>query len=398
EVTFEINTSGGTDVSKTISNTEFQTYSLYFMAASTTSDLIWIKEFPGLFLNIGNEIPIAIDKDFKNLYITGRYTGDFDLAGDASLFTAQDQYEFFVAKYSTSGEFEWVYEGYFDPQELAVAPDNSGNVLLSGIYSDHINIGGIPITHQGGDDAFLTKLNSTGEPVWAFGLGGDNIEYMCYVATDASDNIYLAGEFLSENLTVGSTQHVMAEGDGNVFVSKLDKDGNVIWIKTKAGSPVPGNDYSSWPTGLVTDPAGNVFIKGWHGDSAYFDSHLLRSTHGPYSYYNAKLDTDGNTVWVNSINEKQYGFDYNLFDVDDAGNVYLGAQARDTLWFGSDFTYTEVQQGDYDLFVAQYKANGDLGCVKTIGGDRNYSNMRSVAVMDADRIFVGGYIGSTAEF
>ncbi len=83
-----------------------------------------------------------------------------------------------------------------------------------------------------------------------------------------------------------------------------------------------------------------------------------------FSYFIAKFDPAGNTIWANSINEHWLGFDYNQMDIDISGNVYLGAQITDTVHFGDDFTYVPV--GKYDLFVAKYLNDGELDWVKTM--------------------------------
>ena len=225
--------------------------------------------------------------------------------------------------------------------------------------------------------------------MWAIRAGGETTEYMAITSTDASDNIYLSGEFLSENVTVDNTEITMEEGDGNIIFAKLDPDGNVQWVISHAGSPV--SDYRCWPTGIKTDAEGYTYMKGWHGDFTYFDDIILMSPYGSgYSYFIAKFDPDGNTVWAKSITEHYYGFDYNQFDIDTEGSVYLGAQARDTIHFGEDFQY--IPFGNNDLFVAKYSSDGDLIWVKTMQGNvANYAMISSVSVYNTSNVFVSGH-------
>lgn len=371
---------------------------IFLSKQNSSGEVLWIKEIPGLNLNTGNDNLLAIDRNNQFLYFTGDFHGTLDIGGDVQLTGPEFWNDVFVAKYGVDGSYQWAKKYDFYGHELCLAPDNSGNVLLSGVFNDTINIGGTELIGTNfSEDVFLTKINSAGTPTWAISAGGDGVEYMGYVSTDASDNIYLTGEFTSMDITVGSTPFTMNDGDGNVFFSKLDPNGNVLWIKPKAaGITVPGRDNSCWPTGFRTDAAGNSYIKGWHGDSVYFDSVLLTSPHGPYGFFIAKFDTDGNTLWANSIDEKQWAFDYNTMDIDDAGSVYMGAQVKDTIWFGSDFVLEH--SGSRDLFVVKYNTDGELGWVKTIGGNFATSNISSIAVTDSSRVYVGGDFNGYASF
>jgi hypothetical protein len=101
---------------------------------------------------------------------------------------------------------------------------------------------------------------------------------------------------------------------------------------------------------------------------------------------------DGNTIWANSITEHLYGFDYNQFDIDPEDNVYFGAQARDTIHFGQEYTY--VNTGVSDLFVAKYTTDGQLDWVKTIQSNESSDNIiRSVKVHEFESVLVSGYFG-----
>ena len=182
----------------------------------------------------------------------------------------------------------------------------------------------------------------------------------------------------------------MEEGDGNIIFAKLYPDGTVEWVTSKAGSStIPNGDWRCWPTGIKTDAQGYTYIKGWHGDSTYFDNIMLRSPYNNFSYFIAKFDPNGNTIWANSITEHQNGLDYNQMDIDIEGSVYLGAQARDTIHFGDDFEYINV--GEYDLFIAKYQTTGELDWVKIMETTTGYNWLSSVSVFDTTNVFIGGH-------
>lgn len=148
------------------------------------------------------------------------------------------------------------------------------------------------------------------------------------ISTDNQDNIYMTSEYTSTNLIIDDINLTFEEGDGNILLAKFDSQGTTLWAKVNAGSPIQWGDYYAWPTGIQTDLEGNTYLKGWHADSAMFDNTILISSldipdyNNHYNKFVAKFDTEGNTIWVNTISEHISSRDYNQFDIDKDGNVY----------------------------------------------------------------------------
>ncbi len=332
----------------------------------------------------------TIDSINNYVYITGTFYSSLTIP-EYTVLIPELSGSVFIIKYDFDGNFIWAKKNDFDGDELCLSPDNAGNILLSGIfYSEIINIGGTTLTSNGFSDVFIAKYGNDGEAIWATSGGGETDEFSGLVATDSDNNIYFTGEFTSENVTFGNSQITLLEGDGNIVFAKLNSNGEVLWLTSKAGSTVNYGDWYCWPTGIKTDNEGYIYIKGWHTDSTYFDNFLLLSPDYNYSYFIGKFDPDGNTVWVNSIRMHLLAYDFNQMDVDFEGSVYLGAQVRDTLEFGDDYTYYPVE-GMTDIFVSKYKTNGELEWVKTAQGNNGTAAIQSVAFLDKDNIITGGY-------
>jgi len=364
---------------------------IFLCKQNGSGEVQWLKQFagvPGDYGSQGNYI--AIDESNTYIYITGSFSEQLVIPGETTLIPAEGG-SIFVLKYDLDGNFIWAIQENFNGQEPTVCPDHSGNLILAGTFTNTISIGNTELTSAGGEDGFIAKYDTNGDFLWAIRAGGETVEYMAIITTDANDKIYLSGEFISENVTVDDHEITILDGDGNIIYAKLGTDGNVYWVKTFGGSNM--GDGHSWPTGIETGPDGNIYLKGWHGDSTFFDNIMLSSPYYTYSKFIAKIDPDGDAIWAKSINEHLYGFDYNQFDIDTEGNVYFGAQARDTLHFGEEFMY--VPEGIYDLYVTKYTSDGELDWVKTMQGDESsYNWLTSVAVYGTSNVFVGGHIGS----
>lgn len=367
-----------------------------------TGELIWIKQFVDIYQNRGYGSYMAIDPSRENIFITGELTDVLAIPEGPTLMPGEEG-GYFIIKYGIDGTFIFAVKEDFNSDYwggLCLATDFAGSTIISGTFQETINIGGTELISAGSDDVFISKYNPNGDFLWAMRAGGDNVEYSGLVSVDANDNIYFTGEFCSENVTIGNTQITMEEGDGNIIFAKLSPDGTVQWATSKAGSTIPYyGDYYSWPTGIKTDAQGFTYIKGWYGDSTYFDDIMLCSPYSSMSKFIAKIDPEGNVIWVNPIKEHHYGMDYNQMDIDIAGNVYIGSQIADTVHFGNDFTYINV--GECDLFVAKYTTAGELDWVKfmeSTTGSNWYNYLSSVSVFDSTNVFIGGYFTNYISF
>nr|NQU91203.1 T9SS type A sorting domain-containing protein [Bacteroidota bacterium] len=355
-----------------------------------SGELIWMKTFTDLFAgyHLGNYI--TIDPANENIYIAGVFQEAFNIPDGHELVPAENG-SIFIIKFGIEGNYISVIQEDIEFSNiLCLAADHSGNILLSGTFSDEALISGELLVGSGMDDAYIAKYNSSMNLNWAIKAGGTDQEYLGLISVDDNDNIYFTGEFYSVNVEIGNISLMMNEGEGNIVVAKLFPNGTADWATSKAASTADGGwgDYNCWPTGILSDLQGYTYIKGWHGDSTYFDDYMLRSPYCNNSYFIAKFDNNGNTIWVNSIQEHISGFDYNQFDYDSQGNVYLGAHARDTLHFGDDFEL--INSGLSDLFVAKYLANGDLDWVKILESITGNNWISSVSVCDTN-LYIGGH-------
>lgn len=128
------------------------------------------------------------------------------------------------------------------------------------------------------------------------------------------------------------------EGENDVWVVKLDGDGEIVWQKTYGGS---GNDYATC-IGLTMDGGyivvGTTYSFGAGGSDAW----LL------------KLDGNGETIW-----QKAYG-----------GGSYDYATAIEVFWWGyvvagNTFSFGD---GDSNIWVMALVTDGRVAWERTYGG------------------------------
>jgi Beta-propeller repeat len=192
---------------------------------------------------------IAVDSS-GNAYITG-ITGstDFPTTAGALQTTNGGNDDAFVSKLNSNGS-ALVYSTYLGGgnQDFgrAVAVDSSGDAYVTGFTgsTDFPTTAGALQTGNGGDDdAFVSKLNSSGSAlIYSAYLGGGNQDFGQAIAVDSSGNAYVAGDTNSTDFptTAGALQTTFAGGRSDAFVSKI-ATGNVSPTHTFAGTPGAAN-------------------------------------------------------------------------------------------------------------------------------------------------------------
>lgn len=162
-----------------------------------------------------NPAATAIDSE-GNLYVVGNSNGDF------GTHINQAEQDTFLTKYDSSGNLVWTrLLGASDRSEgFAVAVDSSDNVVVTGQVKGDLT----KTTVGGGYDTFVTKYNSAGEEQFTRQTsplvddGGQSV----MVAADGS--IFIAG------YTKGPlTNSVTHAGGSDAFITKLNADGSLAF-------------------------------------------------------------------------------------------------------------------------------------------------------------------------
>jgi PKD repeat protein len=269
----------------------------------------------------------------------------------------------------------------------AIATDNEGNSLTTGVFYGSASFGSTTLISNGGCDVFIAKSDMNGNWLWARQAGGLNNEYGNSISTDAFDNIYVTGWFQGTAIfgtTILSTNYTC------VYITKLDCDGNWLWARQSVV------DYSDGRSeGLAIDNNGNCYITGYYYGNISFGTHTLQGISIYADSFIAKIDTNGNWLWA--IREGS-NYDINGKDiaVDNIGNIYVTGDFTRTAYFGD---ITLISNGDNysDLFVAKLDNSGSwLWAVKAGGSDVITSSCIDVDI--SGNCYVTGNYSSSPSF
>ena len=326
---------------------------------------------------------ITID-DAGNSYVTGRFEGTATF-GSYSL-TSSGEYDIFVAKMDAIGNWQWATKagGTGWDGGCGITIDDTGNSYVTGYFFGTATFGSYSLTSSGDSDIFVAKIDADGNWQWATKAGGTGSDVGFVITIDDAGNSYVTG-FFSDTATFGSYS-LTSSGGEDIFVAKIDADGNWQWA-TKAGGTNADFGY-----GITIDDAGNSYVTGFFSDTATFGFYSLNSSGGD-DIFVAKMDAVGNWQWVTQAGGIVMDYGWGI-TIDDAGNSYVTGFFSDTATFGS---YTLTSCGDSDIFVAKIDADGNWQRATQAGGI-SYDKGYGITIDDAGNSYVTGYFRDTATF
>jgi len=346
-------------------------------------DWLWAKKAGGTALDFGWDI--AVDAN-GNSYITGSFY-DSSTFGTTTL-TSSGSQDISIAKLNSNGNWLWIKQagGTSEDYGSRIAVDANGNSYITGYFEGSATFGTTTLTSSGyyNIDIFVAKIDQNGNWLWANQAGGTDTDCGYGIAVDANGNSYIIGVF-AENATFGTTT-LTSSGYKDIFVAKLDINGNWLWAKQAGGT---SDDYGY---GIAVDANGNSYVTGYFYGSAIFGTTTLTSS-GDKDIFVAKLDSNGNWLWVKQAGGTIYDYGYEIA-VDANGNSYVTGYFYGIATFGAT---TLTSSGYYDIFVAKMDSNGNWLWAKQAGGIGEDIGL-NIAIDANGNSYVTGYFMISAIF
>lgn len=287
----------------------------------------------------------------------------------------------------------FVYAGYIGGdsgtvQEIAydVAVDGTGAAYIAGVtpatQATFPEVGGPDITSNGGNDAFVAKLNPAGTAlVYAGFIGGSGDDTATGIAIDGAGAAYVTGQTGSSEATFPELggPDLTQNGDIDAFVAKVNPSGLSL-----AFAGFIGGSLFDGAIGIAVDGTGASYLAGEavsdqttfpDGDPNADDTFPVPGVDSTYNggtrdVFVAKLGSSGAFVNVGYIGGS--GTDRGLgIAVDGTGAAYVSGHTDSTeATFpevgGPDLTY---DGGTNDAFVAKVNASQlSLAYAGYIGG------------------------------
>ena len=220
--------------------------------------------------------------------------------------------------------FRWAKPGDVNITTAAMTTSASGDLYATGTFIGTVDFnpgtGMDTMTDHGFGDIFISKRDSSGNLLWVKTIGGTSYDEGSDITTDASGNIYVAGFFSTDSVDFdpGPAIHYMSATE-NSYVLKLDPNGNFIWVRQVVGIA------ENYATSIKLDLQGNILISGNFQATADFDpgSGVDTLTSPLNDMYIWKLDNNGNYIWARQFSGTSVNTRCFSIGCDNAGNVYM---------------------------------------------------------------------------
>lgn len=347
----------------------------------------WAKQIGG----VNNDAAVDVETDQAgNSYILGYFSDTIDLDPNAGIFevSSKGENDMFIVKLTAGGDFVWAksFGGTEADNPVNLSLDSNGNVYFSGIFRNVVDFdpgtSTFNLTSSGWSDIFFTKLDTNGNLVWAKQLGnGSSLEYVSSMDIDAN-YLYLNGGYdLNMDFDPNAGTTVLNGDNSNLYVAKYDLDGNLVWAKAIGNSNV--NLFFS--TGISVDPNGNVYSAGYFSGTIDFDPSTgvsnLTSVDS-YDSYILKMDGNGTMTWVKQISGTNVQRIYSISAGSDY--VYAGGEIFDLTDFdpGSGVANMSGMMG----FACKLTMDGNFEWVQSVGNSVN-----SLIADAQDDVYCVGY-------
>ena len=345
--------------------TSYSPLSFFTMKMDAGGNFIWahtVQTTPGYIISNGTAVTLDAD---GNIYTTGTFQGtvDFDPGPGVAQLVSNGFTDSYILKMDAAGHFLWVksFGSVLNTETSAVTTDPAGNICMTGSYNATTDFdpgeGTFELTPFGELNIFILKLDASGNFLWVKSINGYAVnERGNAIATDTDGNIYTTGQFgETADFDPGpAASFLTSKGGGDIFISKLDPDGNFIWARSVGG---PSPDLGDIGHSIALDPAGNIYTTGYFFGTADFDpgpgTVELSSAGGLQTpdIFILKLDAAGNFGYARRLGGTGYDQGASIA-ADAAGNVYTTGYFTGTVDFDPGAgVYNLVSTGEQDAFI-----------------------------------------------
>lgn len=279
----------------------------------------------------GNLVWSIFTSDFARMHKTDNLNNIFQIA-----FQTGDLLHFY--KITSSGNVIYskslVVSGQLAVRSMVISNDA---LYLSGQSPNKVDFGNISMTSPAIGTFYLVKFDLNGNCLWAintiYDSAGNRITY-----DNTNNRIIVFGHYDEgfiklENIILGTGLQMRT-----MFIASYNSDGKIIWAKDLKASPTTLG-------GLGSDKYGNIYLTNGLYETLDLGKSILQSSTG--EIFIAKLNLNGELIWVEKTNNTVAAFPWDM-KIGDDGNTYLTGNFQQQISFGKNTLY------GYGFFIAKY--------------------------------------------
>ena len=377
------------------------TYDIFIQKIDANGNFSWAKRIGGTTDDFGHKIAFDSNGD---VLIAGYSEGTVDFNPGAGVFNlnSNSSGSNFVLKLTSSGNFVWakinVQEFVYNIKKIKL--DNNDNIYISGGLQNTRDFdpgpGTATLTSNSFTDIFIQKLDSNGDFIWAKSMiGNDSYDLLRDIAFDNNNNIYAVGEFtgtvdFNPNFLVNQ---LTSNGPKELFVQKLDPNGNYIWAKN-----IGGNSYE-----VISDIEiyhSKIYTTGYFQSTIDIDpgagvQNMVSA--GNYDAFFLKLELNGDFIWGKQITGPQTVSFSSLFL--EEGKIISAGSLNGTVDFDPSANVENLTEiGIDDFCILELDTNGLFISANQVGSPGARISASSISKDDLGNRYIFGSFRGTVDF
>ncbi|MBX7107420.1 MAG: T9SS type A sorting domain-containing protein [Chitinophagales bacterium] len=331
-----------------------------------------------------------------NMFVAGTFYGDNYVGGNYITSTTPFKYNSFVAKTSKSGAVLWVKTiGSNESSTVQrIAADGAGNVFLCGYYQADLVYDGNTLPCTGQNDAFILKINNSGNLQWWDHTIGTGSEFFYDVAVNPAGDAYVTGKFAGSMNVQGVYYFGSPATVYDMCVIKYNGGTGALSWARQTNSQFGGNSSGNR---IAVDGLGNTYVLGNFGEGyTTFGDYTIYGTFN--DYFVSRFDESSNFIYTSDVGDLPNGYICNI-DADVAGNIYLAGNFGGFAPFTATISGTTVTSpGNAEIFIAKYNADYVMQWLRTGGGASTGDFANDLAVANDGDAYIAFTSGATVTF
>lgn len=240
-------------------------------------------------------------------------------------------------------------------ESLDIKIDSEGNSYIIGYISGDTEFQNFQLDiNLGYSDVVVAKINPLGVYEWVKKFSGPYSDKGLKIDLTSNNELIILGTFYG-SIIFDNISLIAQNNSKDIFLAKLDNNGNVIWAKSEGGA------LGDNPYGLTLDSQDNIIITGQYEGTSTIGLNTFTSTTDldlnlpSFDMFLAKYNTDGNPLWSKSSHGKYEDRGIGLV-CDNLNNIYLIGQFSDTIDFFGDPIANQITNAN---FISKLSPTGD---------------------------------------
>jgi hypothetical protein len=226
-----------------------------FAVDASSGEAQWLSTFEGNGHDLGTGITVTPQGEAT---VALSYQNDLTIVEGQIAFDTLSSLNFNAAllRLDDAGAVVWVNDiaGKGSEEIRGVDLHEDGRIFVTGLYTDGVGMGGIPLESSGVYDVMVASYAADGTHLWSNGFGGESICQALGLDVHG-DGVYVTGRF-KEDLNLG-VELLSSPGEYDSFITVFNvADGGPAWAKSVGGA---GGEQAN---GVAVAGDGGIYVVG----------------------------------------------------------------------------------------------------------------------------------------